>query len=465
MIAFILQQKWIAVGLASLLGLFILLVYDAYREPPLVQYFRENNVPTNIEELKAMYPLPPDDENGFSLILEAIEKYWEEDDDTYDQLPFPGNEGVEYGEPLTELQLAAMRTYIDRNAETLSLIIEAMKYPYLRMPHDRYDPDDVKYLSDMRSLARLLYCAAYDAALTRDLELLEHTVIASLKLYEPTGYGADILAEFVSIALAGWALESIQNVLGYTSIPPDSIHNWMEILNNERYKELNNFQQALKNEIARELPLIQYGGPSYDTARPFDAWKFLIPVTFEWGQLSFLGKREYVQRFTQVIEVGNNDIYEATRFSFQEITGIGSLVTAFMPSFLTYYNYNIYLPRVQFIAQATTTRTALAALLFHHDQGYMPNTLEALVPEYLDTLPRDPFMPDQPIQYRMEQEAVVFYSAGRDGIYGKQANKDCDCTDDIEFHLKIPQNNIPLEPNSKDELKNGETSSTGGQTS
>lgn len=44
--------------------------------------------------------------------------------------------------------------------------------------------------------------------------------------------------------------------------------------------------------------------------------------------------------------------------------------------------------------------TALAIRLYEIDHGQRPDTLEALVPDYLPAVPRDPFTLDQPIGYR-----------------------------------------------------------------
>ena len=106
------------------------------------------------------------------------------------------------------------------------------------------------------------------------------------------------------------------------------------------------------------------------------------------------------------------------------------------------------------MATIAAARTALAAQLFYYDYGNMPDRLDALVPTYLDVLPRDPFTPDQSIRFRIDGDVARFYSIGRNekdngGVDDDDTCEDCD---DIVFRLKVPQGGIPLDRLSGEEL-------------
>jgi hypothetical protein len=58
--------------------------------------------------------------------------------------------------------------------------------------------------------------------------------------------------------------------------------------------------------------------------------------------------------------------------------------------------------------------TALALQAWHAEHGRYPDTLVALVPGLLETLPRDPFS-SGPLKYRLEGDKYVLYSVGPDG--------------------------------------------------
>ena len=62
--------------------------------------------------------------------------------------------------------------------------------------------------------------------------------------------------------------------------------------------------------------------------------------------------------------------------------------------------------------------TDLAIRLFHSQHGRLPARLSELVPDYLSSIPIDPFA-DQPLMYVPEpvgNEPFLLYSTGRDGI-------------------------------------------------
>ncbi len=59
-------------------------------------------------------------------------------------------------------------------------------------------------------------------------------------------------------------------------------------------------------------------------------------------------------------------------------------------------------------------RAGLACQLYRMDKGEFPETLEALVPEYLAAVPEDAYRPGEKIKYRVEENAVVIYASGYD---------------------------------------------------
>lgn len=61
-------------------------------------------------------------------------------------------------------------------------------------------------------------------------------------------------------------------------------------------------------------------------------------------------------------------------------------------------------------------RTGLAVAQHVAEHGEYPETLEALVPEYLDAVPEDLFSEGDPILYRVTETGAIVYSVGQDGL-------------------------------------------------
>jgi hypothetical protein len=78
-----------------------------------------------------------------------------------------------------------------------------------------------------------------------------------------------------------------------------------------------------------------------------------------------------------------------------------------MPSFERFLR--IYC-RGQF--QVRALRAMFAMKAYHAEQGRLPESLEALVPDYLDEVPRDPF---DGKQLRYSREKKIIYTVGKDG--------------------------------------------------
>jgi len=66
-------------------------------------------------------------------------------------------------------------------------------------------------------------------------------------------------------------------------------------------------------------------------------------------------------------------------------------------------------------ARSDATRAVIAAHRFRAANGEFPESLDRLVPKYLDTLPQDPFDPGQPLKYLRTDTGFTIYSVGADG--------------------------------------------------
>jgi hypothetical protein len=462
MLKIILRQRWMLVGLACFLGLFAVYVIDAHRKPTLVRYLAQKNIPANMDQLKAMYPEAPESENGITLLFRAANKIKEPNREEYENIPFAGGSEVEFGAPLTTEQRDALQHYVDSHEEVLAMIYEALDYPYVRLTHHRYGIE-VDYLSTLRKLSRFLYTVAIHAAIDNDVTRSFDATKANFAVTEISIYGSDFMSELTRFAVLGLVIESLAKTMSYTTLTPSMIHAYMEILAVEEARIIKCHQDALKTDCAMDLPGQRYHGRFFeDVPDRFIISLFLGRVGREWNQLAFFAERLYVRELEELLDRGNQDIYKALSFSSRDSTVMmyspfsdNSTKGVYRALRQVYIgSLGNYWAPAKYMATAASARTALAAQLFYYDHGNMPDTLDALVPEYLDALPRDPFTPDQPIRFRMDGNNALFYSIGRNetdngGVDDDDNCKDCD---DIVFRLKIPQANTPLDPHSQENL-------------
>jgi hypothetical protein len=79
---------------------------------------------------------------------------------------------------------------------------------------------------------------------------------------------------------------------------------------------------------------------------------------------------------------------------------------------------------------------AVAAARYRAEKGRLPETLDALVPEYLPAVPRGPF-DGKPLRMVVRDGRLVFYSIGPDTKDGGTAFDEEKGTGDITFSLPI----------------------------
>ena len=76
---------------------------------------------------------------------------------------------------------------------------------------------------------------------------------------------------------------------------------------------------------------------------------------------------------------------------------------------------NFWLNRARLaVPQAEAAAASLAALRYRNDTGKWPETLDALVPAYLDEVPSEPFK-NQPLIYTVLEDGIMIYSVGPNG--------------------------------------------------
>ena len=72
--------------------------------------------------------------------------------------------------------------------------------------------------------------------------------------------------------------------------------------------------------------------------------------------------------------------------------------------------------RMRLHAWLEATRVGVAVTGYHFEHGRYPESLDALVPTYLDRLPADPFGPEGGVlRYRVTRKGAMIYSVGSDG--------------------------------------------------
>jgi hypothetical protein len=87
------------------------------------------------------------------------------------------------------------------------------------------------------------------------------------------------------------------------------------------------------------------------------------------------------------------------------------------------------------VARRELVLCAIAAERYRAEQDRAPDTLEALVPDFLTAIPTDPFN-GQTVQFKASDEELLFYSVGANAVDDGGSENDRRCEPDIVVRLK-----------------------------
>lgn len=444
MLKILLRQRWMLLGLACFLAVFAVFVYDAHREPTTTRYMKRMLSSADLEQLEAVPPVPPDSENGITLLLEAADKMQYPRDDEY--IRFNSKDTLDSEEQ------EVLRKYVDMNAASLSLIHEALQYPYIQLPpfqeHNSSDYEKINIV------VRLLPYRIIDAAIRNDRALLDEALTTYRQFLDQFSYGNYLQDEITRQYRLSGSVYYTELLLNYATPSQTVIRELITLFSINEQKPIDNARMQIINKVVNNSSSHELDANYLKIfEKQSETMRLLGMALKEWSQVPFIEGMLFTENITQTLAVGNEDIYSAATFYTRErkIKNEYALQGLFYPHRIA--SADIYRFPGVYIAMLNGARSALASLLFYYDHDRMPDTLEDLVPKYLDALPRDPFTPDQPIRYRIDGDIARFYSIGENEIDdgGRRetykpkmlASEYPDC-DDIAFSLKVPQDNIPL---------------------
>lgn len=417
MISMARRYYWLLIAAACFGLVYGAFLYDTQRESTATRQLRKADICVSIEELKARFSSEPKEENGAFLYLQAMDALRFLGDAREDDLPIAGFLEYQYGQPLTIAQRETLHAYVALNEPAINLILEAQKYSFFRLPESRYDTFEADYLAPSRGLGRLLSCAALDAALSGDTGVMDRMVTAGLRLPEVLSEGGLLIHTLVAKALRSIVISGVQDCLYYVVPAKETLRGWLHLLRQEQYTTFHAQQDAFRNETSLYSRYFTSEYPYLFGVELNYRFQLLgMRMASEWTQYNYFTHNQYIQIMKAMISLADEDPYIAVNKAEKEIEEASTLwgPRYVLNAILLPAHARIYSSYVRGMAEATTARTALASLLYREDHGQMPESLEALVPDYLPAPPRDPFTPDGVLRYKVTDAQAIFYSVGPD---------------------------------------------------
>jgi len=322
-----------------------------------------------------------------------------------------------------EESAATVQAWVDKNGQAHSLLLQAFGRDRCRWDLDYSDPITMPLpqLTKMLCAWQLMGARALlDARAGKTEEAFEGLARVlhgtAVCFEEPI-----LIMHLVRLALLADTLEHLAAVLKLAAPGPDAARRLEDELECIDFR--NGYKKAMlgercfgvfafglvEKEGRKTLELMATLEESGGSGSPFGT--FVLTPRF----LFRLDQAEYLRRMQELIDLSSRPYFEVRE------KWASSCVNDDMPwySMLT----SMVLPALKssFVtsetgeARVVLARVALALRVHHQSAGTFPETIEALVPARLKSIPVDPFTGRSPLYRRAGQDSCLVYSAGVDG--------------------------------------------------
>ncbi len=346
--------------------------------------------------------------------------------------------------------LALLEEHLTRNATGLSLAREGARIgegAFLVIWDLEYEAD-VQHLARVRKCARLLSADAIMHAAKGDVDAAAEDVRLILRLERLIENEPSLISKLVTYACDGAGCWTLQGMLEFGAPSRESLKRILdELEGREKSYDLTN---AFLMETA-------VGLNTFDRVRMDPEYLFYLGTSRSRSYGAFLRERGRFSRYLarlafKLFWIEPSDRYhyldtmntyiEASKKGFPDALDAPPPVVRFrdwrdapfelMTSLLTPALARVIPQDANATTYVRLARTIIALTMYKMDHGDYPDSLSALVPDYLPQIDADPY-DGKPIRYKKRDSGCVVYSVGANrtddgGVYADQWGKNGDIT-------------------------------------
>ena len=400
---------------ALLLLLFVLFrIWGNLKLKQQLEVLRSRGYPVTLEELDRSYNIPDGVANAADAYLTAFSNYVEWDREALKALPVFGKAPLPARtQPLDASARKLVENFLSDNENTLTLLHEAASTEHCRYPIDfsRESDQAAPWLKELRASTRLLRLDVFIQCDNHNPEKALESIRTSLSLARSVGTPL-LIHRLLHIAVQSLTYQSIEQILNRTQLTEEQLMRLSAWIEESDIDE--GYRRALVGEQC--LGLHTFQAPIHDIVNQTKSGKgFLLILALR--KILGLHDRdtmEYInimQDYIDTVELPHHkrlaafDSIEKTVYNSKR----GSMLTRMlMPAFGRIMQID-----TRHLAHLRATQTALAVERYRLTEGLLPQSLENLVPAYMEFVPKDPF-DGRSLRYFTRENGFVVYSVGDD---------------------------------------------------
>jgi len=412
---------------------------------------KAQGLPTNFAELNDYYAAVPDADNAALLFTQAHGQIvdWNINDNW---IGVGSNSVLFATNPITPVAKTALQGLITSNQNALKLIHEGTSKTKSRYPVDLRQgiKAPLTHLFETKQALLLLRLESiHHLAQGRKQQALL-AVESSMRIARTLDHEPLLISFLVRNAFLAITLNNLEQLMGRSEFTAVDLVRIQEAI--AAAEHATDLRRVLQGERAYVIgsvnePLSQIlNNIAVPISTPFDTWpkpfqRLALQVYDHGGyaEADLLNTLALFEELDAISILPPSDTLKKAKeieasFSQSKPSMANILTTQFAGSALS-----VFKKEVALFARLRIAQTALALERFRLENGNLPKELNALTPQFLKTLPIDPFT-NKPLHYRVTEKGFRVYSTGEngqdDGGHTKAEEPSSIKNDDIVFAVE-----------------------------
>ncbi|MBW7992040.1 MAG: hypothetical protein FVQ84_18775 [Planctomycetes bacterium] len=404
-------------GIVSLLlVLFILFhVTGRLKLKKQLNVLRAKGYPVTLEELYNWYNIPAGVENSADVYMDAFSNYVEWDREALKALPIVGRAPLPARtQPLDDPNHQLVEKFLSDNKETLTLLHEAASIDHCRYPIGfiQESDQDAPWLKNLRKCARLLRLNVLIQCESKNSEKAMKSIHSTLSLAKSSNVPL-LIHRLVHIAVKATAYKNMERLLNRIQLTEEQLmklSSWIEEVGNDE-----GYKRTLIGENC--IGLHSFRGHVREVSDRLGSEGGLSIIFLAFLRVTGLNDRDatqyidIMQELIDAMELSADErllVFDSIQKDVDSGKRGGMLTRMLMPAF-----GRIMQIETRHLAHLLVTQTALTVERYRLTEGHLPESLENLVPAYMEVVPKDPF-DGLNLKYRTLETGFVVYSVGYD---------------------------------------------------
>ncbi len=377
-----------------------------------LERIRAEGYPASLEELNAWEPPGLAEGNAAEVYLRAFEAMVRHDTELEADVPGLGADYPEPGEALPENQRAASEAYLAASNRAIEYLkqaaeIEACKFP--QKVSTEFDQELLDVYTNLRRAARLLHVHARMLADRGDGDEAARSLVAILRLGRSLRPQSVLITRIVSISINLLAVDAVEQVTSRSLLSTETAAMLQREF--ERAMDRQDVAWAVAGERCYYLDVqSNYAAALIEHSPESNGWGVKLKARL-WPMLGLhhLDLLHALRWFEINIDAARSGDDWPDASEFLKTVPNYALTTRMLLTGLGRPGRSEHLH----LMRLRTAAAALAAYRYKLDHARWPDTLDALVGQYLTELPLDVFNHNQPLQMKRDGEGLVIYSFGQ----------------------------------------------------